>query len=294
MRDENGVRLTILEQCRILKLSRATYYECCRFEAERQKKKTEENKIRLRRAKTVINEWSTHSTYGYKKMSKHLKRLGYDWAGEKLIRNLYKELGIKGQKPVFKTTRSGKAPYGKFPYLLRNKFIAFPNQVMATDITYIKTSWGMMYFTAVIDLYSRKILSWRLSDSMKTDFCLECVKEAFEEYGVPAIFNTDCGSQYTSATFVELLQSYNVEISMDGIGRCKDNIFVERTWRTLKYEWIFLRDYSSAEELRKSLGQFVKFFNSERIHQGLEYKTPDEVYEEGLITNRFVLNSISA
>ena len=129
---------------------------------------------------------------------------------------------------------------------------------------------------------------------MKTDFCLECVKEAFEEYCVPAIFNTDCGSQYTSAAFVELLQSYNVEISMDGIGRCKDNIFVERTWRTLKYEWIFLRDYSSAEELRKSLGQFVKFFNSERIHQGLEYKTPDEVYEEGLITNRFVLNSISA
>ena len=197
-------------------------------------------------------------------------------------------------KPVFKTTRAGKAPYGKFPYLLRNKFISFSNQVMATDITYIKTSWGMMYFTAVIDLYSRKILSWRLSDSMKTDFCLECVKEAFEEYGVPAIFNTDCGSQYTSAAFVELLQSYNVEISMDGIGRCKDNIFVERTWRTLKYEWIFLRDYSSAEELRKSLGQFVKFFNSERIHQGLEYKTPDEVYEEGLITNRFVLNSISA
>ena len=156
MRDENGVRLTILEQCRILKLSRATYYECCKFEAERQKKKSEENKIRLKRAK---NEWSAHSTYGYKKMSKHLKRLGYDWAGEKLSRNLYKELGIKGQKPVFKTTRSGKAPYGKFPCLLQNKFIAFPNQVMATDITYIKTSWGMMYFTAVIDLYSRKILS---------------------------------------------------------------------------------------------------------------------------------------
>ena len=124
-------------------------------------------------------------------MSKHLKRLGYDWAGEKLIRNLYKELGIKGQKPVFKTTRSGKAPYGKFPYLLRNKFIAFPNQVMATDITYIKTPWGMMYFTTVIDLYSRKILSWRLSDSMRTDFCLECVREAFEKYGIPSVFNTD-------------------------------------------------------------------------------------------------------
>ena len=228
-------------------------------------------------------------------MSMHLKnKLGLDWANEKYIRNLYQELGIKGMKPVFKTTRAGKAPYGKFPYLLRNKFIRFSNQVMATDITYIKTPWGMMYFTAVIDLYSRKILSWRLSDSMKTDFCLECVKDAFEEYGVPAIFNTDCGSQYTSAAFVELLQSYNVEISMDGIGRCKDNIFVERTWRTLKYEWIFLRDYSSAEELRKSLGEFVKFFNSERIHQGLGYKTPDEVYEAGLITNRLKTNPMAA
>ena len=294
MRDENGVRLTILEQCRILKLSRATYYECCRFEAERQKKKTEENKIRLRRAKTVINEWSTHSTYGYKKMSKHLKRLGYDWAGEKLIRNLYKELGIKGQKPVFKTTRSGKAPYGKFPYLLRNKFIAFPNQVMATDITYIKTPWGMMYFTAVIDLYSRKILSWRLSDSMRTDFCLECVREAFEKYGVPAVFNTDCGSQYTSGEFIGLLKSYNVEISMDGIGRCKDNIFVERTWRTLKYEWIFLRDYRSEEELRKLLGDFVKFFNNERIHQGLDYKTPDEVYREGSFPSAIITKKMAA
>ncbi len=276
-----------------MKLSRATYYECRKNEEERLKKRDEENKERLKKAKIVINEWTTHSTYGYKKMSKHLKRLGYNWAGEKLIRNLYKELGIKGQIPVFKTTRSGKAPYGKFPYLLRNKFVAFPNQVMATDITYIKTPWGMMYFTAVIDLYSRKILSWRLSDSMKTDFCIECVREAFEKYGVPAIFNTDCGSQYTSGEFIELLKYYNVEISMDGIGRCKDNIFVERTWRTLKYEWIFLRDYRSKEELRNLLDSFVKFFNKERIHQGLDYKTPDEVYKEGSFPSAIIKKMVA-
>lgn len=281
MKDQNGKKVSVLEQCRIFQISRATYYACKKEEEERLIRKAEENKIRLSRAKIVINEWTTHSTYGYKKMSEHLKRLGNEWAGEKLIRNLYSELGIRGQRPVFKTTRSGKAPYGKFPYLLRNKFIAFPNQVMATDITYIKTAWGMMYFTAVIDLFSRKILSWRLSDTMQTGFCIECVKEAFEAYGVPAIFNTDCGSQYTSGEFIELLRSYNVEISMDGIGRCKDNIFVERTWRTLKYEWIFLRDYNTEEELRKSLGEFVRFFNNERIHQGLNYKTPDEVYREG-------------
>lgn len=255
-------------------------------EEERQRKKLGDDKIRLERAKIVFDEWMSHDTYGYQKMARHLKKkFGYKWAGQKLIRKLYRELGIKGMKPVFKTTKAGKAPYGKFPYLLRNKFVRFPNQVMATDITYIKTRWGMMYFTAVIDLYSRKILSWSLSDNMKVDFCIECVKEAFETYGVPAIFNSDCGSQYTSAAFVELLQGYNVEISMDGIGRCKDNIFVERTWRTLKYEWIFLRDYTSEEELIESLAEFVEFFNKERIHQGLDYRTPDEVYEAGLFND---------
>ena len=276
--------MTILEQCRILEIKKSTYYENLKNEEARLKRKAEEDKIRVEHAKKVFDEWLKHDTYGYQKMARHLKkRLNLEWANEKYVRNLYHQLGIKGMRPVFKTTRSGKAPYGKFPYKLRGKFIRFSNQVMATDITYIKTPRGMMYFTAVIDLFSRKILSWRLSDNMKVDFCMECVKEAFETYGVPAIFNTDCGSQYTSAAFVELLQSYDVEISMDGIGRCKDNIFVERTWRTLKYEWIFLRDYYSEEELRKSLGEFVKFFNSERIHQELDYITPDEAYKNGLI-----------
>lgn len=242
----------------------------------------EETRVMTERAGIVFDEWSTHETYGYQKMSKHLKKHGYEWAGEKCVRLLYERLGLRGLRPAFKTTRAGKAPYGKFPYLLRNKAIRFPNQVMATDITYIKTPWGMMYFTAVIDLFSRKILSWRLSGSMSVDFCLECVREAFDTYGIPAIFNTDCGSQYTSKAFVELLLSYGVEISMDGVGRCKDNIFVERTWRTLKYEWIFLRDYISEEDLRRSLAEFVEFFNKERIHQGLDYMTPDEFYQSGL------------
>jgi len=141
--------------------------------------------------------------------------------------------------------------------------------------------WGMMYYTAVIDLYSRKILSWRLSGNMNIDFCLEVVKDAIAEYGVPAIFNTDCGSQYTSREFIQLLQSYKIEISMDVICRCKGNILVERTWRTLKYEWIFLRDFNTKAELEHSLGKFADFFNSKRIHQSLDYKTPDEVYDKG-------------
>ena len=214
-------------------------------------------------------------------MSRHLQRLNHDWAKEKTVRRFYKELGLKGETPVFKTTRQGKHPYGRFAYLLRNKPILYANQVWATDVTYIKTPRGMMYFTATIDLYSRKILSWSLGDHMTKEWCMNCVLEAINRYGVPAIFNSDNGSQYTSKEFIQMLQSYDIRISMDGIGSCKDNIYVERTWRTLKYEWIFLRDYGSEKELRKSLAEFVSFFNSERIHQSLEYKTPDEVYNAG-------------
>ena len=145
----------------------------------------EETRVMTERAGIVFDEWSTHETYGYQKMSKHLKKHGYEWAGEKCVRLLYERLGLRGLRSAFKTTRAGKAPYGKFPYLLMNKAIRFPNQVMATDITYIKTPWGMMYFTAVIDLFSRKILSWRLSGSMSVDFCLECVlREPVHERGL--------------------------------------------------------------------------------------------------------------
>ena len=283
MHGDNGAKMTIEQQCEILKISKSAYYDNVNKEVMRTERKAAEDKIRISQAGIVFNEWVTHSTYGYQKMAKHLrKRFKYDWAGEKLVRRLYGELNIKAQRPVFKTTIPGKAPYGKFPYLLKNKAIMYPNQVMATDITYIKTVWGMMYFTAVIDWCSRKILSWALSRDMKTEFCIGCVKEAFEKYGVPAIFNTDCGSQYTSAAFIEMLMEYGAAVSMDGVGRCRDNIIVERTWRTLKYEWIFLRDYGSESELRNSLAEFVEFFNGERIHQGLGYITPDEAYQKGL------------
>jgi len=138
-----------------------------------------------------------------------------------------------------------------------------------------------VYFTAVIDLYSRKILSWRLSNTMDTIFCIECVQEAIGKYGIPAIFNTDQGSQFTSKEFTTLLASYDIRISMDGIGRCLDNVFMERTFRTLKYECIFLNDYVTMGELSQGLKSFVEFFNTDRLHQSLDYQTPDEVYESG-------------
>lgn len=214
-------------------------------------------------------------------MSKHLLKEGYTWATEFAIRRIYKEMGLRGQIPVFKTTRPGKKDVHKYPYLLRGRKIRYVNEVWATDITYIKLGSRMVYYTAIIDLKSRKILSWRLSETMDVDFCIEALQEAINTYGIPAVFNCDQGSQYTSTVFTSLLEAYGIQISMDGVGRCKDNIFVERTWRTLKYEWIFLRDYQDYEALENGLRDFVTFFNHERIHQGLDYKTPDEVYEEG-------------
>ena len=218
-------------------------------------------------------------------MSNHLLGKGFKWATEHKLRRIYKELGIKGQKPVFITTRPSKGKVNKYPYLLRNRKIRYVNEVWATDITYIKLGGRMVYFTAVIDLYSRKILSWRLSETMDTGFCLDAVMEAIIKYGIPAIFNTDAGSQYTSNEFTSLLKEHEIQISMDGIGRCKDNIIVERTWRTLKYEWIFLRDYQEYSQLEKGLEEFVNFFNSKRIHQGLDYQKPDEVYRSGTFPN---------
>lgn len=279
--------LSISAQCQILKLPRSVYYEKRSYtisdeEKERKAALKEEHNKHLDK---VLIEWTNYSTYGYIKMSKHLLREGHSWATEHAIRMIYKELGLKGLTPVFKTTHPAKGKYTKYPYLLRNRKIRYVNEVWATDITYIKLEDCMVYFTAIIDLYSRKILAWRLSETMNVEFCLDALMEAIIKYGIPAIFNTDAGSQYTSKEFTSFLESYGILISMDGIGRCLDNVRVERTWRTLKYEWVFLRDYHEFDQLQQSLNEFVYYFNHERIHQSLDYQTPDEVYELGTFPN---------
>ncbi len=275
--------LSISEQCRILGLPRSVYYKKRSEVHPTDKEKRDEAKRaeHLDHCDVVLKEWTEYSTYGYIKMSHHLLRKGFEWATEHCIRRIYKELGLKGLTPVFKTTRPSKGKQDKYPYLLRNRTIRYVNEVWATDITYIKLGDKMVFFTAIIDLYSRKILSWKLSPTMDVAFCMDVLMEAIVNYGTPAIFNTDQGSQYTSREFTSILEEQNILISMDGVGRCKDNIFVERTWRTLKYEWVFLRDYESYEQLELSLAEFVAFFNKERIHQSLDYKTPEEVYKEG-------------
>ena len=170
-----------------------------------------------------------------------------------------------------------------YPYLLRNLPVVRPNQVWAIDITYIPMARGFVYLAAVVDWFSRKVLAWKLSITLDTAFCIEAVEEALAKYGEPEIFNSDQGSQFTSVAFTDLLKSHKIEISMDGKGAWRDNVFVERLWRTIKYEEVYLRAYASVSEARASLGRYIdRFYNTRRPHSSLDRKTPDEAYFNAL------------
>ena len=191
-----------------------------------------------------------------------------------------------------RTSIPGKG-HKKYPYLLRGKAIWLPNQVWATDITYIRLSGGYVYLVAIIDLYSRKVLAWRISNTMDAEFCVSALEEAIAIWGVPAIFNTDQGSQFTSDAFVEALESKGIRISMDGKNRALDNIFVERFWRTLKYEDIYLKDYETMSELKLGLRRYFEFYNSERFHAALDYATPNEIYASRFAEDQRALRAVA-
>jgi len=222
----------------------------------------------------VLKELEKHPSYGYRKITRALKDLGVT---RKQIRRIMKKAGLKAIYPKKRLSIPVKW-HIKYPYLLRNKRIWLPNQVWATDITYIKIKGGTVYLVAIIDLYSRKILSWRLSNTMDASFCITALEDAISQYGIPAIFNTDQGSQFTSDAFIEVLNRHSISISMDGVKRFVDNIYVERFWRSLKYEEIYLNEYESMDALKEGIEKYILFFNSERFHQSLEYETPDEIY----------------
>lgn len=188
-----------------------------------------------------------------------------------------KKAGLRALYAGKKTSLPAKG-HARYPYLLKGKDIWLPNQVWATDITYIRLKGGNVYLVAIIDLYSRKVLSWRISNTMDAEFCVAALEEAIEVWGTPAIFNTDQGSQFTSDAFVDVLESHSIRISMDGRNRALDNIFVERFWRSLKYEDIYLKDYQTMDELKQGIKRYFDFYNSERFHQSLDYETPDAVY----------------
>ena len=214
--------------------------------------------------------------YGARRMAAVLRRDGLV-VNRKRIRRLMRVMGIEAiyQKP----NTSRRHPEHKiYPYLLRGMAIERPNQVWCADITYIPMAKGFVYLVAVMDWFSRRVLAWQLSIGMDTDFCVEALQEAMERFGQPEVFNTDQGVQFTSAAFLDELEDHGVRVSMDSKGRFLDNIFIERLWRSLKYEEVFIKAYGSVAEARRGIGAWLVFYNNERPHQALDYRTPSEVF----------------
>ena len=209
-------------------------------------------------------------------MRNHLRRLGYK-VNRKRVQRLMRLMGLEAIYPKPKTSRP-HPEHRVYPYLLRHLNIDRPNQVWAADISYIPMNRGFMYLVAVMDWYSRKVLSWRVSNTLDADFCVEAVEEAIGRFGPPEIFNTDQGAQFTSQAFTILLKDHDIKISMDGRGRVQDNIFIERLWWTLKYQYLYLWSFDNGSQLRQGLDQWFHFYNQERSHQALDNLTPDEVY----------------
>lgn len=225
--------------------------------------------------KIIDRQYLATPFYGSRKIAACLKKDG-QIINRKRIRRLMHLMGLKA---IYRRPRT--SPQGKgnkiYPYLLKGLPIDHPNQVWAADITYIPMQKGFLYLVVIMDWYSRYVLSWRLSNTLESDFCVEALKEALKR-GCPEIFNTDQGSQFTSQEFVSLLESHGIRVSMDGSGRYADNLFIERLWRTLKYEEVYLKTYQDAYETRSELAKYFVFYNTERPHQSLGYKTPAEEY----------------
>ncbi len=209
------------------------------------------------------------------------------WVNRKRVQRLMRVMDIRAIYPKPRTSRPAVG-HKIYPYLLNDVSIERPNQVWAADITYLPMAAGFAYLVAIMDVYSRKILSWRLSNSMDTLFCLDALKEAFELYGSPEVFNSDQGAQFTSTVFTSVLEESGVRISMDGKGCWIDNVFIERFWRSVKYEEVYLHAYADLVEARGGLSSYVEYYNSERRHSSLDRCTPDEVYDEGVGFQEFI------
>ena len=261
-------RLSVRRQCVLLGLSRAGLYY-------RPAGESEEN---LRIMRLIDETYTLRPFYGVRKMTAHLRRAG-EAANPKRVRRLMRLMGLEAIYPKKRLSLAAKG-HRRYPYLLRDLIVDRPDQVWCADITYLRLRGGFLYLAAVMDWHSRYVLSWELSGSLEADFCLQALQGALCQ-GAPEIFNTDQGAQFTCEAFTGALEAQGVRISMDGRGRCYDNILVERLWRTVKYEEVFLCDYADPEEARQGLKAYFGFYNEQRPHQGLDYRTPAEVYFAG-------------
>ncbi len=258
--------LAISRQCALLGLPRSTYYY----------QPVERDPQELELMRRIDETYTCFPFYGSPKMTAHLSRTLGQPINHKRVERLMRVMGLRAVAP--RKGLSHSAPqHKKYPYLLRDLPIVRPNQVWASDITYIGLAGGFLYLTAVIDWFSRYVLAWRLSNSLDTSFCVETLDEALR-LGCPDIFNTDQGVQFTSGAFTKRLEESGIRISMDGRGRCFDNIFTERLWRSVKYEEVYLCEYADPPAADKALGAYFRFYNTQRPHQSLGYRTPQEVH----------------
>lgn len=258
--------LSVQRQCEVLELARSTAYY--------QPRALPPSDLAIMRRLDEL-----HLQYpfaGSRMLRDWLQREGVD-VGRRHVRTLMRRMGIHA---VYRKPRTSmpNPKAGVYPYLLKNVSIEKPNHAWASDITYIPLATGFAYLVAIIDLASRRVLAWRLANTMSTDFCVEALKEAISRYGTPEIFNTDQGSQFTASDFTDVLKENKIQISMDGKGRWIDNVFVERLWRSVKYEDIYLNAYATILEVKEGLIRYFQFYNQTRPHRSLDGQTPDEVY----------------
>lgn len=260
--------MALTRQCELASVTRSTFYAPHLV--------AEQDELKLILLREIDAEYTRHPFYGSRKITAYLCGIGHQ-VNRKRIQRLMGILGLAGMAPGPNTSRPSPQ-HLIYPYLLRGVAVTRPNQVWSTDITYIRLARGFVYLVAVIDWYSRKVLAWRLSNTLDSGFCVDCLEQALQTYGVPDIFNTDQGCQFTSEAFTGVLKAHCISISMDGRGRALDNIFVERLWRSVKHEDVYLKGYATVPEAQLGLTEYFIFYNRERTHQSLDYKTPDVVY----------------
>jgi putative transposase len=258
--------LPVSRQCALLELPRSTFYHVPKPVSEKE----------LALMAQIDRCHLKYPFYGSRRIRDWLEDEGQQ-VNRKRVRRLMRTMGLAALYPKRNLSLANQA-HKVYPYLLRNLVIDRPNQVWATDITYVPMARGFVYLVAIMDWYSRRVLSWRVSNTLDTGFCIDALHEAIEKHGTPEIFNTDQGSQFTSEDFTGVLKQHDIRISMDGKGRWVDNVFVERLWRSVKYEEVYIKAYDSIGVARDLLGKYFTFYNSERRHQSLDRQTPDSVY----------------
>jgi len=263
-------QLSVVRQCALVSISRSSFYYQPVGE-------TAENLALMR---VIDAQFLETPWYGSRQMARHLRRDGHE-VGRKRVRRLMATMGLV---PIYQRPRTTvpNPEHRIYPYLLRGLVVDRPNQVWCTDITYIPMRRGFLYLVAVMDWATRKVLSWRVSNTMDVAFCIEALQEALARFGRPEIFNSDQGSQFTSSEFTAVLRAADVRISMDGRGRWMDNVFIERLWRSLKYQCIYLHAFETGSELRAGLLRWIGYYNTRRPHSTLAGRTPDEAYGAGM------------